>query len=65
MLAHGVIVEEGSHNELLRRNGAYAQLVRASKGGGVSEAEAGALIDQAAGIVEEDPLPPELAIGTV
>jgi hypothetical protein len=31
----------------------------------VSEAEAGALIDQAAGIVEEDPLPPELAIGTV
>jgi ABC-type multidrug transport system fused ATPase/permease subunit len=65
VLAHGVIVEEGSHNELLRRNGAYAQLVRASKGGGVSEAEAGALIDQAAGIVEEDPLPPELAIGTV
>ncbi len=59
VLAHGVIVEEGTHAELLRKNGAYAQLVRV--GDGVSEDEASALVDQAAGIVEVEPQP-ELAV---
>lgn len=52
VLAHGRIVEEGSHTELLRMGGAYAQLVRA---GGVSEEEAGAVVDLAAGLTAEAP----------
>ena len=46
----GQIVEDGSHSELLRLGGAYAQLLQA---GGVSEAEAGALVDLATGAASQ------------
>jgi ABC-type multidrug transport system fused ATPase/permease subunit len=51
VLAHGRIVEDGTHDQLLRRDGAYANLVRA--GDGVSEQEACVHVDLGAGLETE------------
>jgi ABC-type multidrug transport system fused ATPase/permease subunit len=48
VIARGSIVEDGTHEELMRLNGAYAQLVRL--GDGLSEDEASCVVDQSAGM---------------
>jgi hypothetical protein len=42
-MAHGRIVEQGTHTQLLNRGGAYAQLLNA--GDEVSEDEASTVVD--------------------
>lgn len=46
VMSHGKIVEDGTHKELLQRNGPYAGLMRA--GSGVSEEQAAVVVDRVA-----------------
>ncbi|EOD38554.1 hypothetical protein EMIHUDRAFT_224308 [Emiliania huxleyi CCMP1516] len=50
VVSHGAIVEEGTHDALLRRNGAYAELVRV--GDGLSDAETSEVVDSALGVAD-------------
>ncbi|RGE19421.1 ABC transporter ATP-binding protein [Leucobacter sp. wl10] len=66
MMEHGRIVEQGSHEELLERGGAYYRLYRSQFAGEVDEAHAEELLTGAVAVatgavpvVDEDPEAPE------